>query len=138
MYDYVKFEELKGKVLERIDVIRSVPGKEDEIVFVVNEDEKYKLSHYQDCCEDVTIEDICGDIDDLIGVPIVMAEEASNDDTNDFWPDGVEKHEYEESYTWTFYKLATIKGYVTIRWYGQSNGYYSEDVNFERISKEEK
>lgn len=76
----------------------------------------------------MSIEDVCGDLNDLIGVPITMAEEVESREN----PPGITK-EYQDSFTWTFYKLATVKGYVTIRWYGESNGYYSESVSFDLV-----
>lgn len=103
-------------------VLASVERTRDEILFITQDGERYRMYHYQDCCESVDIEDITGDLEDLIGEPILMAEEATQDDDN-----------ASESGMWTFYKFATIKGYVTIRWYGESNGYYSESVDFERI-----
>jgi hypothetical protein len=103
----------------------------DEIIFTLKGGRQYHLYHRDDCCESVTIEDICGDLAYLVGAPILMAEESSDSD----WPSNVPQPEYPpESYTWTFYKFATIKGYVTIRWYGTSNGYYSERVTFELLS----
>ena len=62
-----------------------------------------------------------------------MAEEVTNQNVN---PDGVEIPEYQDSFTWTFYKFATIKGYVTISWYGESNGYYNESVSFRIINNQ--
>lgn len=118
---------LLGKTLERIE------NKNDEqLIFYCDNGEKYIMYHNQDCCESVEIEDIIGDLDDLIGVPIVMAEEVSYDNED---PDKNEHMDdkWRESFTWTFYKFATIKGYVTIRWYGKSNGYYSESVDFKKI-----
>ena len=94
---------------------------EDEVRFESTCGRAFRLYHSQDCCETVDIEDICGDVEDMIGSPILMAEEATSPD------------EDSESGTWTFYKLATVKGYVTIRWLGRSNGYYSESVHFEEV-----
>ena len=72
--------------------------------------------------------DIVGELDDLIGEPILLAEEISNE--SGINPSGVTIPESQESFTWTFYKLGTIKGCVTISWYGESNGYYNESVSF--------
>jgi hypothetical protein len=115
------FSELLGKTIMNIN------GKEqDEVMtFLLDTGETYQMSHYQDCCEQVYIEDIVGDINDVVGSPILLAEEAisHDDDKGNF-----------ESITWTFYHLSTIKGGVTIRWCGSSNGYYSESVDFERVN----
>ena len=99
----------------------------DNVIYLTCSDgTRYTMSHSQDCCESVYIDDIVGDVDDLIGNPLLIAEEETNKDSP-------KKDEYDESYTWTFYKLATIKGYVTIKWYGTSNGYYSESADFGEI-----
>jgi hypothetical protein len=119
----MEFSLLLGKTLV------SIVGAEkdsDIIQFLTKEGESFAMYHNQDCCESVAVEDIEGDIQDLLNSPITQAEESTND------KDTFGKIEYSESFTWTFYKLATIKGYVTIRWLGQSNGYYSESVDFVR------
>lgn len=119
-----EFKDLLGKTFTSV-----VNHLDEELIFTVSENEKYMLYHEQGCCEQVTIEDIVGDLDDLVGSPILIAEESISD-TN---PEEYKHDEYQDSFTWTFYKLATVKGYVTIRWYGESNGYYSESVDFAAI-----
>ena len=122
----MKFDVLVGKTITKIENLNNV-----ELIFTLDTGDTYKLYHMQDCCEEVEIEDICGELDDLIGEPLLRAEEVIYDNTN---PEGVPSKEYQdESFLWTFYKLDTRKGGVTIRWYGESNGYYSEQVDFAKI-----
>ena len=79
------------------------------------------LLHHQDCCETVTLLESEGDIRDLTDQSILLAEESfeTHSEKND---DG--------SSTWSFYRFATKEhGFVVLRFYGSSNGYYSESVS---------
>jgi hypothetical protein len=113
---YCNVDVLKGKTLA------SLVDEGNELVFKTTDGETYRMYHEQDCCESVVLEDVVGDLEDLVGSEILVAEEVEGESPADF--------EAYESYTWTFYKFATRKGYVDLRWLGQSNGYYSEGVSF--------
>lgn len=122
--DDIEISVLKGKTIVKIEGLKK---DENEVYIKTSDGSVYKMYHEQDCCESVWIEDVCGDVEDLIGSPILIAEECSNDEDLGELPDS------DYSHTWTFYKLATAKGYVDIRWYGTSNGYYSESVDFKQL-----
>jgi hypothetical protein len=112
------FDAMIGKTMDSVVVNEN----QDQMVFKCGE-RTFTFLHYQDCCESVSIEDICGDLTDLVGSPIIMAEEVSSESVE-------KKDDYDDSGTWTFYKFATNKGTVTVRWLGTSNGCYSESVTF--------
>lgn len=125
----IKFEDLQEKILKKIIV--SKDDDNDEIVFTTKDSESYILCHEQDCCEHVYIKEIVGDLSDLIGDPILLAEKVEQHKINaEADPNDVEAR---NEGTWTFYKLSTIKGSITISWVGMSNGYYSERVDFKKI-----
>lgn len=115
-----KFTDLIGKTCSDVRRCKEI----DELHFTCTDGTRYKLHHFSECCEIVTIEDICGDLQDLVFSPILQAEESTNQDN---------PPEHCDSFLWTFYRLATAKGQVVIRWLGQSNGYYSESVDFDKI-----
>jgi hypothetical protein len=130
-----ELKDLIGKTMVNVENVN-----DDEIVFTTDNGRRYKLYHSQDCCESVSVESIVGDLTDLVGAPILLADEVSYSAEEDL---PVEErvrlqmeranktdYYYDDSQTWTFYKFATIKGYVDIRWFGTSNGYYSESVDF--------
>lgn len=100
------------------------PGR-DEVFFEEEGGRSFRMFHSQGCCGDVSIDEVDGEIDWLVGSPITQAEESTSNDNP--------KGGYAESFTWTFYRFATAKGHVSINWYGSSNGYYSESVDFEEV-----
>ena len=120
-FPYVQFSDLVGKTIKSIDGLE----KGSELIRFTMKD-GYVYSAYNsehgtgnDCSVD--IDDVCGDISDIIGTEIISAYESSNDKPTD------------KAGTWTFYHISTRRGSITIKWYGESNGYYSERAYFERI-----
>lgn len=117
-----------GRKFEGVaDIVGLIPLKvcvgagNDEVLFYFTNAAYARLYHEQDCCESVYIESVVGDVGDLVDQPLLLAEESSNEEDEETGCDGR---------TWTFYKFATIKGYVDIRFLGESNGFYSERVDF--------
>lgn len=128
-------KELLGKTVSSILCNKEGTDTIYEVHFNCTDETRYILYHDQDCCEWVYLEDICGSWDDLLNSPILQAEEVSQDGQK-----GSEDPAEDESgdvTQWTFYKLATLKGYVTLRWYGNSNGFYSTSVSFARENPKE-
>jgi hypothetical protein len=124
----VEFSALVGK---KIAVITGLSQGSEEVIITCVDGSSFRMRHYQDCCESVVVEDVVGDINDIIGSDVRVAEES----TSETDPEGSTVDTgYRESFTWTFYKIDTAKGGITIRWYGSSNGYYSESVDFEQVS----
>lgn len=123
----MSIELLKGEVLLKVtsdekgnDVIKNNSGYA-ELYFHTLSGRKFKMHHYQDCCEYVDLEDI--DSPEVLCGAVIDAEEVTEDDGS------------AEDAMWTFYKISVAhRGSCTLRWYGSSNGFYSIAVYFEEIT----
>lgn len=100
-------------------VVSDVTQTDDEIEIKFKDGSSGRFYHSQDCCEHVRVEDVNGSWSDLIGHPLLVADERVQDDAPGY-----------ESATWTFYTFRSVGGSVDVRWVGESNGYYSESVDF--------
>lgn len=114
MTEVLVLKEIVGKTPV---IVRGMETNSDLVEFIFSDGTYCSFYHSQECCETVEVEEVIGDYQDLIGSPLLVAEEVT------------EKGEKYSS-SWTFYKFATIKGSVDVRWLGWSNGFYSEDVDF--------
>lgn len=122
----MSYDVIKGKIVSEV---LGAHEDSEELVLKFSDGTSCKFFHLQDCCEDVNINDIVGDFSDFIGQPITAIEERISGEDEGEWGDHI---------TWTFYEFTCPKGSVTVRWYGSSNGYYSESVDFEFYEAGEK
>jgi len=125
---YPDFSDLVGKIFTDVKVDENGGGRFNSSAVVFIGSESFALGYHGDCCASCDVKQIDGDLEDLIGTPILSAEETFSDEP----PSGPD-YEHLDSWTWTFYNIRTIKGTVTIQFWGESNGYYSETASFERV-----
>ena len=98
------------------------------------------MEHEQDCCEYVDLDDVVGGkLEELVGQKILNFEEVINRDLDEkplkLNIDTVDTD--DNSFTWSFYKISTIKDDITLRWFGTSNGYYSEEIKVSKLDSKE-
>lgn len=111
-----KHEVLKAMIGET-PVEISMSQAKDVLTFVMKSDKVVEFYHAQECCEDVSIEEVAGDFEALLGHPILVAEKRER-----------EGETYEEE--WTFYTFRTAHSTLDVRWYGMSNArHYSTEVS---------
>ena len=102
------FDDLLGRILYK------VTEDGDELRLYLSDTNYVRFYHEQDCCESVYVESIVGDLNDLVGEEILLAEDVENifDVLKNI---GNEVVGSDESYTWTFYKFATRKTETGLR-----------------------
>ena len=120
----IEFKELKGKIIKKIEKVENGDGG-DAIKFTTDLHDIYLLTHLQDCCEDVYLESITGDINNVLNNPIISADVIEGECK---WDDKGDIHS-----TFVFYEIKTVKGLITIRFNGSSNGNYSEKAELYKI-----
>lgn len=100
----------------------------DEVLYLCTRQAIFAIRHKQDCCEDVWFVDGEEDISDMVGDYLVKIRIDVSPQDRD--PDRV-----DECSTWTFVTIQTLKNSYSFRWRGESNGYYSETVQLDDITK---
>jgi len=119
MATQVAFSDLVGFTLT--DITISFGGM--YALYTARDGTRFLQFHPQDCCEQVSLEDVDGDLSRILDQPIVEASERTED---------------SEYGSWTFYVIRTNLDSVTMRWYGTSDSrYYAEDAPLFLLGEDE-
>lgn len=112
----IKLPDLSGAIVT--DITGLSEGSELVVIQLKHRvHNRIEFFHYQDCCESVELIDFEISSKNLIGGEVLSLREETSSREN--------KYTHQ---TWTFYHFDTTKGSLWMRWFGESNGYYSERV----------
>lgn len=110
---------------KRVKQVEGVHVGSERVTVQFEDGTRLELAHEQDCCESVELNDVEDSDAAHYAGALVLAFEETTGSTNETQPDV----RWDESWTWTFYRLRTSQGTLVLRWLGVSNGYYSESVH---------
>lgn len=114
MYDYCGINALVGKTITSIDGLNN-----DHVTIKTECGKTYGMRHFQDCCEHVSLKEVLGNANSIIGQEVRYANEDTSDCSGQY-----------ESGTRTTFTIHTTGGSLILIWEGYSNGYYGEGVSF--------
>ena len=120
------YTEFSGKTIQEI---RGCKKHSDEVTIKFTDGSCLKFYHRQDCCESVLLEDFDTEPEYLINTNIISIEERISRSGEGINP----LNDWDESYTWSFYVIKTSSSTMVLRWYGESNGWYSETVDIDYL-----
>lgn len=121
------FSDLKGQTILQLYYGSGYTNSRwsgNEGVFIETDQGLYCLTHGQECCEEVILDD-CTGTTDLRGATIYLAEVRSNDITYDISP----------PFSYTFYELQTSHGDVQFRFNEEQDTFYSTQVQLYRVKE---
>lgn len=116
---FSKHAEVSELVGQRIEGVQESSVGDELVQVALGDGRTFVFGHWQDCCEHVWLDEGFEDLQSLAGSTVVSAEEVENSVSDSAWG----------TQTWTFYKIQTTTGFCTLRFCGESNGYYSEHVD---------
>lgn len=89
------------------------------------------MTHFQECCEDVSLLDMSGCWEDIFDKTVTGAAKftypLSDKEASTVKADPSDAQ-------WTFYQIETADSFIILRWLGSSNGYYGIEVGFEELT----
>lgn len=120
-------------------IVKVVNINDDHLYLYLENGDYYMFFHKDDddCHGDVRIKSIQGSLRNILNSPLTVAKTSyscgytDDNDVDNFLPDWK-----QETYTWTFYKFATDKGSITVRWFGTSSDYdCSEKITCVKVTQ---